>query len=90
MTDNKALLCEKAMDKVKNLCLALLKADREDEVVELLKNAGYWDNKDAWRLYGDKEGNFAQAGNQSAKPEAALVEKIVNCVDARLMNECLK
>ena len=78
------------MINVKDLCFALLKADREDEVVELLKNAGYWDNKDAWRLYGDKEGNFAQAGNQSAKPEAALVEKIVNCVDARLMNKCLE
>src|SRR5688572_4070742 len=41
-----------------------------------------------WRLYGDKEGNFAQAGNQQALPEAALVEKIVNCCDSRLMCEC--
>lgn len=77
------------MMNTKAFCLALLNADTQDDVVKLLRDAGYWDNNDAWRLYGDKEGNFAQVGNQSAKPEAALVEKLVNCVDARLMNECL-
>jgi hypothetical protein len=74
---------------IKKLAIALLNADSEDEVVELLKGAGLWDNKDLWRLYGDKEGNFAQAGNQQALPEAALVEKIVNSCDSRLMCECV-
>lgn len=73
----------------KNLCLALLQADSANEVIDLLKEAGYWDRQDVWRLYGDKEGNFAQAGNQQSLPEAALVEKIINSVDARLMSECL-
>src|SRR5204862_6802195 len=72
------------------LCMRLLRADTENDVIEILKNAGFWDNTDAWRLYGDKEGNFAQAGNQQALPEAAFVEKIVNCCDSRLMDECLK
>jgi hypothetical protein len=72
-----------------HLCLQLLRADTENEVIDALKAAGFWDNPDAWRLYGDKEGNFAQAGNQQAQPEAALVEKIVNCCDSRLMAECL-
>jgi hypothetical protein len=76
--------------EVKKLCLALLHADSEDEVVSLLKEAGLWDSKHNWRLYGDKEGNFAQAGNQQSLPEAALVEKIINSVDARLMGECAK
>lgn len=75
---------------VKAMALGLLHADSEDEVVEILQSNGLWDNRALWRLYGDKEGNFAQAGNQQALPEAALVEKIVNCCDSRLMLECLK
>ena len=55
----------------------LLGSDSEDEVIALLKNAGLWEDSNLWRLYGDKEGNFAQAGNQQALPEAALVEKLV-------------
>ena len=43
----------------------------------------------AWRLVGDRDGNFATIGSQQSRPEAALVEKIINSVDARLMNECL-
>ncbi len=76
--------------QTQELCLKLLHADTETAVIEILKRVGFWDNPDFWRLYGDKEGNFAQAGNQQALPEAALVEKIVNCCDARLMAECLK
>src|SRR5262245_10870552 len=74
---------------VKKLALELLHADSEEEVVRILKAADLWDNSDLWRLYGDKEGNFAQAGNQQSLPEAALVEKIVNSRDSRLMRECL-
>jgi len=77
-------------DDIKKLALALLRADTEDDVVRILKEAGLWDNRDVWRLYGDKEGNFAQAGNQQSLPEAALVEKIVNSCDSRLMRECLR
>ena len=33
--------------------------------------------------------HFSIIGNQQSRPEAALVEKIVNSVDARLMNQCL-
>ena len=65
--------------EIKQLCMRLLRADTENDVIEILKNAGFWDDSDAWRLYGDKEGNFAQAGNQQALPEAAFVEKFVNC-----------
>ena len=70
--------------------MRLLRADTERDIIETLKSAELWDDPGAWRLYGDKEGNFAQAGNQQAQPEAALVEKIVNCCDSRLMLECLK
>jgi hypothetical protein len=76
--------------QLKQFCTQLLRADTENDVISILKEAGFWDNADAWRLYGDKEGNFAQAGNQQALPEAAFVEKIVNSCDSRLMDECLK
>ena len=76
-------------DDRKELCLSLLKADAEDEVIEILKKEGYWDDPSVWRLYGDQEGNYKTAGNQQAQPEAALVEKIINSVDASLTNKCL-
>lgn len=76
-------------DQVKNFAISLLHADDEDAVIKILKQAGYWDNPAVWRLYGDRDGNYATIGNQQSRPDAALVEKIVNCVDARLLNECL-
>lgn len=72
----------------KKVCLNLLKADSEEEVISILQTAGYWDDRSLWRLYGDKEGNFAQIGNQASFPEPAIVEKVVNSIDARLMSEC--
>jgi len=68
----------------------LLRADTESEVIALLKTAGYWDDERVWRDYGDTETNYATIGNQQSRPEAALVEKVVNCVDARLLAECYK
>lgn len=72
----------------KELCMGLIKSDSEEEVVELLSEAGFWDNSHAWRFYGDYEGNYGMIGNQSASAPAALAEKIVNSVDARLIGEC--
>ena len=72
----------------KNLCKALLRADGEALVIQLLNDAGYWDRPELWRHYGDVENNWGQSGNQQSLAEAALAEKIVNSVDARLINEC--
>jgi hypothetical protein len=76
--------------QIRDLCIALLHAETEDEVIGLLKRAGYWDQPALWRHYGDLENNWGQGGNQQSLAEAALVEKIVNSVDARLINECLE
>jgi hypothetical protein len=70
--------------------MTLLKAEYEEDVIAILRERGLWEDSSLWRLYGDKEGNFAQAGNQQSSPEAALVEKLVNSVDARLMLRCLE
>jgi hypothetical protein len=74
--------------RLKNLCISLMHADTEDEVITLLKETGYWDDPKAWRYYGDRETNFNAIGNQQDSSDAALVEKIVNSVDACLINEC--
>jgi hypothetical protein len=76
-------------EQKRELCLSLMKADSEEQVVATLKVAGFWDEKRVWRLYGDRENNFSTIGNQQNRPDAALVEKLVNSVDARLMHECL-
>lgn len=76
-------------EEIRDLALRLLAADEESEVIEILTQANLWQRPECWRLYGDKEGNWATIGNQASRPEAALVEKLVNSVDARLMNECL-
>lgn len=70
------------------LCSDLIHAESEDEVIRLLEAAGYWDKPELWRHYGDVENNWGQSGNQQSLAEAALAEKIVNSVDARLINEC--
>ena len=61
----------------KRLCEALLWADSEEAVVDLLREAGYWDRPELWRHYGDVENNWGQSGNQQSLAEAALAEKIV-------------
>ena len=76
------------MSDNKQLCNDLLRADSEGEVISLLKKHGYWNKPELWRHYGDVENNWGQSGNQQSLAEAALAEKIVNSVDARLINEC--
>lgn len=74
----------------KNLCLKLAKAENEKEIINILKKERYWDNPDVWQYYGGIENNFATIGNQQRSADSALVEKIINSVDAVLMRECLK
>lgn len=75
---------------IKRLCLNLVRSNSERKVISILEEAGLWDDLDHWRDYGDTENNFATIGNQQSEPEAALVEKLVNSVDAVLMRECLE
>ncbi|HUW65268.1 MAG TPA: hypothetical protein VMW83_11375 [Spirochaetia bacterium] len=73
----------------RDLCLALMKADTEQKVIDVLKSADYWDRPEIWRFFGNYENNYNSIGNQQSRPEAALVEKLVNSIDARLMCECI-
>jgi hypothetical protein len=77
-------------EEIKNLCIGLLKADTETEVIQLLSNADLWDDQAKWRDLGDNENNYAIIGSQQSKADAALVEKLVNSIDARLTDESIK
>ena len=71
------------------LCMQLIKADSEEEVIQILQKENYWDDSSVWRPLGDNPNNWSTAGNQQSNPDVALVEKLVNSVDAKLINECL-
>ncbi|MBN2075948.1 MAG: hypothetical protein JW762_10400 [Dehalococcoidales bacterium] len=72
----------------KKLCMELVQCETENHVIQLLKNFGFWDKNTYWRYFGDIEDNYSTIGNQQEKPEYSLVEKIINSVDAVLMNKC--
>lgn len=76
--------------QLKDLCLSLAQCEAEDEIIDILKREKYWDNPDNWHYFGGDENNYSIIGNQQSKPEAAIVEKIINSVDAVLMGECFK
>ncbi len=76
--------------ETKDLCLSLMNADTEDKVIELLTASGYWDSNKSWRCLGDMENNYSVIGSQQSRADAALVEKLVNSIDARLMDECAR
>ena len=69
----------------------LLKAESENEAEVILKRAGYGlDNESVWQPLGNMENNFSTVGNQQTEATAALVEKIINGLDAYLMAECFR
>ena len=51
------------MKDPQNLCLELVYAETEDEIINILKQHGLWDD-DAWKAYGGSENNWGQIGNQ--------------------------
>lgn len=73
----------------KDLAISLAACESENEVVQLLKSEGYWNNSSCWRPFGDNENNWSTIGNQQSEADSALVEKLVNSIDAILMKECL-
>ena len=72
----------------RQLCLDLLHADTEEQVIRILDQHGYWNDSNAWRLFGNTEGNYSTIGNQANNADVPIVEKLVNSVDAVLMGEC--
>lgn len=77
-------------DSAKELCLQLINADAEGDVIALLQQYGYWDDPACWRYYGDNELNWSQAGGQQGRADFALNEKAINSIDAVLTLKCLQ
>lgn len=74
----------------KKLCIELAKSESEQEVIDVLIKSGFWNDHAAWMDYDGHPGNYSTIGNQQSSADAALVEKIINSVDAVLMRECLR
>lgn len=77
-------------EDIKELTLALVNSETEKEVVQVLNKFNLWENKKVWKEFDESSGNWSTIGNQQSQPDTALVEKIINSVDAVLMRECLK
>lgn len=77
-------------EEIKKLALSLVKAESEKEVVQVLNNFNLWGDRKVWKEVDESSGNWSTIGNQQSAPDTALVEKIINSVDAVLMRECLR
>lgn len=74
-------------DQVQKFALKLIHCESPEELEKILKDYNLWDVSN-WRFYGDNSNNIGTIGNQSPDASKALVEKITNSIDARLMLEC--
>jgi hypothetical protein len=73
------------------LFLDLLKAELEEDVTDALTVVGLEKYSDTnWLPYGGMPNNFGIIGAQQADALGALVEKVVNSIDAVLMRECYR
>lgn len=77
-------------EDIKNLALSLAKAETEKDVVQILNRVNLWTDKSAWKEVDESSGNWSTIGNQQSAPDTALVEKIINSVDAVMTRECLR
>lgn len=76
-------------EEIKRFAITLAKCEDEEQVINLLKQYGFWDDSSCWRNFGDIENNYSTIGNQQASSDSALVEKIINSIDAVIMGDLL-
>jgi len=76
MTDDRSL---------RALCIKLIAADTEADVTKHLQQAGLWDDVRLWRWLGDEEYNYSSVGNQQSRAEQAIIEKLINSIDSKLL-----
>lgn len=74
----------------KELFEKLYKCPNEAAVERLMEKHSDVFSSSNWFPYGGNESNFGVIGNQQENPIAALVEKIINSIDAVLMRKCLE
>ena len=65
----------------------LLTTEDENAVFAILRQENVLD-PELWQNLGDEDNNFSVVGNQHSHPTGAMVEKVVNAIDAVLMVGC--
>jgi len=68
----------------------LYQASIEAEVEQIAYSHPDLSDSKNWWPYGQNENNFAVVENQQSSPIPALVEKIINSIDAILMRRCFE
>ncbi|MDE2805524.1 MAG: hypothetical protein OXN18_10310 [Gemmatimonadota bacterium] len=68
----------------------LFRADTETGVSAVIERYSTFHDPANWRPYGEIESNFGVVENQQASPIPALVEKVINSIDAILTRRCLQ
>lgn len=77
------------MSDWESLFYALLKAETEPAALDALAERSLLRDEHWVPLgAGDTDNNFSIVGNQHSDPTGALVEKVINSIDARLMAAC--
>jgi hypothetical protein len=74
----------------KTLAMALLYSTSSEEVIDVLKDQkykSYFSNAANWAPYGGRDKNWDAAGNQQSNGVGALVENVVNGLDAILLKK---
>lgn len=73
----------------KKLLLKLVEAETEAEVESIVESDSVCSDARNWVAYGNKENNAGTVQNQQSEAVAALVEKIINAMDAVLILKSL-
>lgn len=78
-----------------DLFYQLLKSESEKDVLKALKSAGYWEEEfdqenSNWTLLGGRSNNYSTINNQSSNATSAIVEKLINSMDAMLISKCIE
>lgn len=68
----------------------LYNAQTETQLEEVLACYPELQAPNNWRPYGQNESNYGVVENQQASPIPALVEKLINSIDAILMQRCIE
>src|SRR5438445_13469058 len=74
--------------EAKKLLMKLIEAETEAEVEKIIDDDPLCSDPRNWLPYGNKENNAGTVQNQQSEAVAALVEKIVNAMDAVLILKC--
>ncbi|MGH8010853.1 MAG: hypothetical protein ACREQ3_28025, partial [Candidatus Binatia bacterium] len=69
--------------KYAQLFTQLVQTETEEGVEQILDDAGFLgEDESMWQPLGNIENNFAAVGNQQSDATAAMIEKVINGIDA--------